>query len=120
MEKVILPRDVAEAIEGLLRLGKDKCWIINAANGEGVGTYASKIREFASEDTGNFDILLSALVNGYTVEQTPEEMVWEYFESEMKSLLHHGKYDGAYYHGSTSAIKFTLDLLGIKIEGVNA
>ncbi|MCY8348063.1 hypothetical protein MOC74_21910 [Bacillus haynesii] len=56
-------------------------------------------------------ILAAALINGYEVEKTPEEKVREYYES---------------YGGSPSAmerkeaVQDTLDLLGIKIEGVNA
>jgi len=55
--------------------------------------------------------LAAALINGYEVEKTPEEKVREYYES---------------YGGSPSAmerkeaVQDTLDLLGIKIEGVNA
>ncbi|TYS25139.1 hypothetical protein FZC71_00910 [Bacillus subtilis] len=65
--------------------------------------------------------LAAALVNGYEVEKTPEEKVREYFEG-----LHRDEYltrsrDEA--HGlecEITGVENTLNLLGIKIEGVNA
>ena len=120
-QKVTLPREVAEAIEGLRRLGKDNRWIIEAANGITNGTYSMKIRAFAYKDGGNFDKILTALVNGYEIEKSPEEKVREYYDATLESMAvsdtiseHHESY------GITLGIRKTLDLLGIQIEGVNA
>jgi hypothetical protein len=58
------------------------------------------------------DDFILALYNGYEVEQTPEEKVREYYG---KLNQHHDCDWREAMH-----IKKTLNLLGIKIEGVNA
>lgn len=66
-----------------------------------------------------FDTLLSALVNGYVVEKSAEELAHDKIRVEYHfrmSYAHRNAIDAA----RADAIKFTLDTLGIKIEGVNA
>ncbi|ARV43483.1 hypothetical protein BCV50_00035 [Bacillus subtilis] len=68
--------------------------------------------------------LAAALVNGYEVEKTPEEKVREYFEGVRNSRDERylaGDIEGKRFHGGALiGIYNTLELLGIKIEGVNA
>ncbi|MEC1648233.1 hypothetical protein [Bacillus halotolerans] len=59
--------------------------------------------------------LAAALVNGYEVEKTPEEKVREYFEKLWTCCCGTDEIEIA-----EETIINTLNLLGIKIEGVNA
>lgn len=119
-EKVVLPKVVAEAIEYYRSQGLGSASIASiAVTSAGIGRERPLV-DFVIQAADNSEKIMSALVNGYTVEATPEEMVRNYYEIEMTLLAHLGKYDGAYHEGTTSAIKETLNLLGIKIEGVNA
>lgn len=61
------------------------------------------------------DLLMSALINGYEVEKSPEEKVRAYYNefSVDKRHLTGSQYAVGY------AILNTLNILGIKIEGVN-
>jgi len=58
--------------------------------------------------------LAEILVNGYEVELTPEENV----EREFKTCKENGAND-SYNRGKYSGIMYTLNMLGIKIKGVN-
>lgn len=68
--------------------------------------------------------LAAALVNGYEVEKTPEEKLREYFEETKRTRDERhlaGDTEGKRFHGGALVgICNTLELLGIKIEGVNA
>ncbi|MEZ3605418.1 hypothetical protein OB894_01300 [Bacillus subtilis] len=68
--------------------------------------------------------LAAALVNGYEVEKTPEEKLREYFEETKRTRDGRhlaGDIEGKRFHGGALVgICNTLELLGIKIEGVNA
>ncbi|MGN7387782.1 hypothetical protein [Sporosarcina sp. SAFN-015] len=61
--------------------------------------------------------LMRALVNGYEVEKTPEEKVRDYY-GKINALIAEHRY--SHDVGVRFGIEKTLDLLGIKIEGVNA
>ena len=115
-EKVHLPKEVVKAIEmakfhyvsnvltdpTLLRKHADKgspsCEII--------------LREWGTEETRLR--YLSAIVNGYQVEETPEEKVREYYEHFNQPFAER------FMESEQHVIAKTLNLLGIKIEGVNA
>ncbi|MNP72043.1 hypothetical protein D3C76_1685110 [compost metagenome] len=62
---------------------------------------------------------MRALICGYEVELTPEELLREYFVSMEKSYALAGEYDGQFYNGSADAIVQTLNILGITIAGIN-
>lgn len=68
--------------------------------------------------------LAAALINGYEVEKTPEEKVREYYEEAQrrcKARSETGDIEGLWYNaGRGYGVVDTLDILGIKIEGVNA
>ncbi|WP_427050441.1 hypothetical protein [Paenibacillus sp. TC-CSREp1] len=71
-----------------------------------------------------FDILLAALVNGYAREKTEEEK-----RADVEREIRHtydanrsgcGIYDSAYEDDAfADGVKYALDMLGVKIEGVN-
>lgn len=112
---VTIPQEVADAIVSLRKLGWGNVELTKAAvNGNYAGEYTSVIVGYASPNF-NLETLLSALVNGYTIEKSAEQLahdairkVYEY-PSEEK-----------YARGFNAGVGFTLDKLGIKIEGVNA
>ncbi len=63
-------------------------------------------------DKATPDELMRALVIGYEIEKSPEEKLREYYESFNAKIMEH-----VY---ARTAIRTTLDLLGITIEGINA
>ncbi|TYA10959.1 hypothetical protein FRY98_24650 [Paenibacillus faecis] len=81
-ELVELPREVAEALKDFKEDGRDIDEIIHRMLD--VHTFGSDrltvIRSYASENGWNF---ISALVNGYTIEQTPAER----FQADVQTLL---------------------------------
>jgi hypothetical protein len=119
MNKVTLPREVAQSIEAIIgRGGEDKDIIAYAMDRFAIED-ASVIFRYAQE---NFNDLMSALVNGYTIEQTPEEKVREYYEGLIDTSTDVRNYsaDRELARYEISGVKQTLDLLGIPIEGINA
>ena len=68
--------------------------------------------------------LATALINGYEVDTTPEAKIKEYYEEALK-CHRESKYEWdvesmQYHSGRIDGVRKTLDILGIKIEGVNA
>ncbi len=117
-EKVTIPREVAEAIEKARRDGYNNRMIIHASNGDMVGPYTLDLARY-TERSGNFDILMRALVNGYIVEKSPEEKLRSMYEDYVKDEIS-GDYDRKFTgEAATNAIVNTLDILGITIEGIN-
>jgi hypothetical protein len=114
MNKVTLPQAVAEAIEDLRALGFRNRDILDVIS-EGTGNESLRHTVAAIADYANdqFDDLLHALVAGYTVERTPEEEIRSYFEGLEERV-------DDYSDGLHDGIKYVLDQLDIKIEGVNA
>ncbi|MFE4202084.1 DUF1642 domain-containing protein [Aneurinibacillus aneurinilyticus] len=122
-EKVVIPREVAEAIEYLRGNGIYNKYIL-ANSLESYGDTRCNIRQtvfkFAEKD---FLTLANAVLNGYTVEQTPEDKVREYFErlrKEEQPSCGNCVEDRVRASVACQAVEFTLNTLGIKIEGVNA
>jgi 1,2-phenylacetyl-CoA epoxidase catalytic subunit len=64
------------------------------------------------------ETLIKALYIGYEVKETPEDKVREYFKTTANSQGN-SQYEVGYNLGSRNAIMETLNLLNIKIEGVN-
>lgn len=104
MDKVKLPKEVAEEIEKC-RQGNSEVELMDIAISDLDYTDYKHMQAFARE---HFETFLKAIANDYEVEPTPEEKVYEYY----------------YEHTENSDEKVgvcrTLDLLGIKIKGVNA
>ncbi|MED4579097.1 hypothetical protein P9480_10075 [Bacillus atrophaeus] len=83
-----------------------------------------EIPEFDPIASMDLMTLAAALVNGYEIEATPEEKVREYYEGTQRTRDERyaaGDLEGKRYHtGVSTGIIITLNILGIKIEGVNA
>ncbi|WP_054958436.1 hypothetical protein [Paenibacillus dakarensis] len=112
-----IPRQVAEAIERIRTQHPDLCDVIELALDAQEG-YPHTPPEFRVIP---FDTLMSALVNGYTVEKSAEELEREAHNAIRESFDYHttgftDDGDDAYVDGMLD----TLNTLGIKIEGVNA
>ncbi|WEZ21193.1 hypothetical protein P5661_06340 [Bacillus subtilis] len=114
--KPTITKEQAEAIE-VLRGGRNK-WSDNdfliAHVLYGCGK-SYKWSDFKPIENMDLMTLATALINGYEVEKTPEEKVREYFEKLWADYCDTNEIEIA-----KETIINTLDLLGIKIEGVNA
>lgn len=63
---------------------------------------------------------INAFLNGYEVEKTPEDEIAEvYQEAERNFRLKKSKSNSAFNEGVCDGIRTTLNLLNVKIEGVN-
>lgn len=109
VEKVKLPKEVSEAIEELRESNWSNRQIIQKIEGADINSYVIRLTGYVT--LYGFDVLLQALVNGYEVEETPEDKVREFFNAFSTPNA-----EGMY---KRNAICKTLDLLNIKIEGVN-
>lgn len=118
--KVTLPREVAEAIEKLRSITWTDYGMLSAVRNAPENPNAVTVSEWAfGEGSGSPDLLMRALVNGYEVEKTPEEKVREYYDRynpEYATTL----FTEELFTGRRQGVYNTLDLLGIKIEGINA
>jgi hypothetical protein len=112
--RVTLPREVAEAIEEAKEQYESNTAIFDDARS---GILETLYYHFEY----NFDELMSALVNGYEIEKSPEDKVREYYEGliETKQDLSNDDYTRELAAYEASGVSKTLNLLGIKIEGVN-
>lgn len=128
MNKVTLPREVAEVL-GAVKTAYSLFNIIESLRYYGKGRKSmsdsrlEKLHDWCGEDetTEREDLIITALVNGYEVEKSPEDKLREYFDSnnwigedelvptERQRML-----------GRRQGVMKTLNILGIKIEGINA
>lgn len=108
---VTLPRNVGKAIENLRSKGSTKS-LFNYPNiilhSKTSSDYKS-IAEFIQFNDKTFGMYFEALVNGYELEASPEEQI--------KALYLNNKEYGLRAEAKT--IRNVLNILGIKIEGVN-
>lgn len=116
MEKVKLTKKQAEALEQLrsewskgaiIRTHVESSWTISKYR---------PLNELSIEE------LAKALINGYEVEQTPEEKLREYYE--LSNFLRYDKEDlvptvRQRMIGEQMGVRKTLNILGIKVEGIN-
>lgn len=112
--KVTVTKEVAEALEELREEGMSDFNIMRQAHEAVVNPTYLTIQRWAFIGTGGGTpgLLMQALVNGYTVEKTPEDIIKEKYEE----LSDYEPIDRA----CKDSFRFVLDKLGIKIEGVNA
>lgn len=124
MERVMLPREVAEAIEDVkpyYRNGEIIETIVKDDNRTVYGTLMGRLIRYYRDDCVNLETLMSALVNGYEIERTPEERLREYYERVQSNRRVVTRAAAVtYYDFELRAIENTLDILGITIEGINA
>ncbi|MCA6607505.1 hypothetical protein [Bacillus safensis] len=109
-----ITKEQAEAITYLRGLGRDDEYILSH--------YGVYVRHCAVLNDLSRVSLAAALINGYEIAKSPEEKVSEYYRFNHDE--HHkaptASPRGQYTSGVADGIRHTLDLLGIKIEGVNA
>ncbi|SER88658.1 DUF1642 domain-containing protein [Psychrobacillus sp. OK032] len=121
--KVTLPSEVIEAIEELRTLEFTNAEIlmcaVNHTQPHTATTYT--LYEWASANKSE-DKLMQALVSGYEVEKSPKDKVREYYEDIRMLPANLGMTTPTIIRaeGAMEGIRETLDILGIKIEGVNA
>jgi hypothetical protein len=122
--RVTLPREVAEAIEKLRENGVRNFAIIHSAlKLSEASTEEKVISDWVAENyQDNLDALIIALVNGYEIEKSPEDKVREYYNyaQDRYDLSNNGSSEEDYFAGVLKGIEITLNLLDIKIPGVNA
>ena len=120
-EKVRIPKDIAKEIEEIrLHLSKNAdYYLLSLAFRFEHGNYGYSLFEFAKE---NFDVYVQALVNGYVIEYTPEELVREYYKGlkEAEDICESKGTGGSQFRQGWQSVEETLRILGIKIKGVNA
>lgn len=102
---VTVTKEVAETIEALRKYGYSNAQIVYEM--EKGGLLQEPLDSYFNEAPRTTDDLLSALVNGYEVGKTREDNLREYY-----SLLSDGTWE-------QDVVVNTLEILGIKIEGVN-
>lgn len=110
-DKVKLPKNVTEAIEKCREGYSEKDVIAIAIADYKSGSYR-EMQVFANE---YFEVFLKAIVNGYEIEESPEDQVRECFKNPPLFNNGIGELSTSYRNG----IRDTLDTLNIKIEGVN-
>ena len=109
--KVVLPKEVAEAIEMGRRNGMSNFNIVHLAWGAVFAGPDKAVKEWAFDPKGEGspDLLMEALVNGYEIERTPHEELLEYY----------GNIRGNHAGYESYGVIRTLSILGITVEGIN-
>lgn len=113
MEKVKLPKEVADALK---HARVDLKWedgniLAKCVRGDWDLESMQILNNFCKKDDNKLTIA-KALVIGYEVEQTPEDKVRNYYDECSRSAD-----EGI--RNERFGIRNTLNILGIKIEGVN-
>src|SRR5690606_5330489 len=122
MSKVTVPVEVARAITLMRKEGATNYEIIHRANGALLTEPDVVLRRwaFGEHAPANPDMLMSALINGYEIEKTPEDDLREYYEFHKKKCYVTCGGEHIEHVSKVTAIKYTLSALGIAIEGINA
>lgn len=129
--KVTLTKEVAEAIESIKSVPNRQAYNIHVIFGNALNTpespYGTIRRWIGRNDNEGVDGIpcyFQALVNGYTVEKTPEDKVREYYdrcrEKRDQAEMDDRSFAAEHLDGQAIGASITLDILGIKISGVNA
>src|SRR5690606_4739389 len=104
----IVPVEVARAISLMRKEGATNYEIIHRANGALLTEPDVVLRRwaFGEHAPANPDMLMSALINGYEIEKTPEERLREYYENIRVSMPGFiGVYDRGYMDGRERGIE---------------
>ena len=89
-KKVELPTEVAAAIESFQKEGRDVDYIISSLINTGPGTPTERLTILRKFSLIYGDLLVQALANGYTIEQTPAEKLHAKIEQSLKECF--GRY----------------------------
>src|SRR5690625_3000856 len=125
--KVVLPKNVADAIKEMRDNGVNDCGIVYYVMSDpGSSDLTDSIKEierwvFKYGEGGSPDLLMSAIVNGYVVEATSEDKLREYLRrNEIEPASVPVSSNTVYKMiGRRQGVWDTLDILGITVEGVN-
>jgi hypothetical protein len=112
VKKPILPYKVAQAIKNIKSRRDGRRTLFNypaIANHAAKSEDYNAINVYINQNEDNFDNYFKALLHGFEVEKSPKEKVKERYKYYVSQNL----------HVSANALKETVDLLGITIEGVN-
>jgi hypothetical protein len=117
VEKVTVTKEVSEAIEHI----RHNCCIGSLGNyldGEWASPHPKTRLAINELDK---DSLLHAIFYGYEIEKTPEEKVRDYHNELLcrEAYLENSGCDGSQHRQGWLSVVETLNILGIKIEGVN-
>jgi hypothetical protein len=103
---VLVPKNVAEALEHMLKIHDTKSATLKAIQQNGdIGKNSTLIYQHFNRD---MEQVFDALAYGYIVEMTPEEKLREYYSSPSTKLY------------EQAVMRTTLTIMGLKVEGVNA
>ncbi|MED4523580.1 hypothetical protein P9257_05000 [Bacillus velezensis] len=110
--KPTITKEQAKELEAYRRSGDLDIQILEAACDEVIGGKLAKL---------DLLTLAAALLNGYEVEATPEDRVREYYD-ELQEKQRTSQSRGVTFslECEREGVINTLNLLGVKIEGVNA
>lgn len=117
MKKIIVTKEVASIIESAKKEGSVGRLVALVAEKDPIA-----VEEFLPVLEIGLHSLMHSLVIGYEVEKTPEENVREYYENlkDTENRLEEVGQCGSQFRQGWQSVEETLELLGIKIEGVNA
>jgi hypothetical protein len=124
MEKANLPKDVVDAIEGLRGVFGDSedlltnLPLMQERYGIGGDGWYGAIVNYCKVPSQRMNYF-KAVVNGYEKERTPEDVLREYYRN-LNPDGHVGFDRRAELIEKRASVRHTLNVLGIKIEGVNA
>lgn len=113
-EKVVLPKDVADAVRRIRSVtGTAEAYDLGLlrADAEKGNDLTRVILDYV--EVNGPQKYFAALVNGYTIEQTPEDRVREVYEESKRSQ------PMSYLDGKAAGIEITLAILGLEIDGIN-
>ncbi|MDQ0873758.1 hypothetical protein QFZ77_002417 [Paenibacillus sp. V4I3] len=111
-DKVKLPREVTEAIDKMKYMGVVSI-MANMAHWSEEDPTTEELYTIHDYYLKNPYMIAQALVNGYEIEETPEDKVREYYNQQNSICTDR-------QHSPANAIRNVLNFLEIKIEGVNA
>ncbi|CDN42009.1 MULTISPECIES: hypothetical protein [Paenibacillus] len=123
-----IPRGVAAAIENLhVRHGYAiiaGLALIQPSDGGSCTSDVAILRDYTKSSKEAAETLLAALVNGYEIEKTAEEAAHDRIRAVYRRKIYSTFFaDPTKFSrdkGFAEGIKYTLNELGVKIEGVNA
>jgi hypothetical protein len=120
--KITVPPSVATAIRFFTDLADTKHEAF--ADILSLGYESDRSKLILSHFDGDYDLLMEALICGYEVEKSPEDHVRDYY-CRLKELVEIASQDAnldteSEFLSEQHGVIMTLNLLGIKIAGVNA
>lgn len=114
MEKISIGKDVAEAIESYLEYNDKRELMLDHEEDTLICGSWSPITRLT------FDELGRALYCGYTVKQSPEEVIQELYEDHKRKFVFATHYSPteSFHNGFMQGVKQTLEALGKTVDGV--